>query len=218
MKVKFFFCLVIVLSMIANVAFSTTLKSNDNENSVLLDQSFIVSISLISLIILFFIFSLITKGNRIRKREKILQKEGFNLKPIFKFKKSMVLLNPGTGKVIFVDKNCKRTENQYYDEIDKGRIGSKRCWISKDGFKGFADEKGIAAIWPKYSIALPFNNDGLSAVKSADEKWGFIDMKGNYVIDPIYDSVEPEFENGKTFVKKGNESFYINLKGGIIHP
>lgn len=69
----------------------------------------------------------------------------------------------------------------------------------KEGKFGYIDIHGNVVIYPKYSIALDFQNE-VAAVKLGS-KYGFIDINDNIIVDFKYDSAR-NFSNGYAVVKR----------------
>ena len=88
---------------------------------------------------------------------------------------------------------------------------------------GFANEKGVYTITPKYSRVKNFH-DGLAAVQEVvdDEsfdsgRWGFINTKGEVVIDFIFSREPSDFDNGYALVQtKDGEDVVIDKSGNIF--
>lgn len=105
--------------------------------------------------------------------------------------------------------------------------GLRAFYDASLGKWGYADEKGVVKIQPRFSEAIPFS-EGLAAVQIqkdmySSKTWGFIDKTGKEIISCQSYNIQPtSFREGYAIVKTGDEwSFtaqFINKTGKEVSP
>lgn len=116
------------------------------------------------------------------------------------------------GKFVYVDSSSmkQKIDNEY----DECRLFSEELAAVKvDGKWGFIDKVGKQVIGTKYEECADFN-EGYASFKYQD-KWGFIDINGQEMIPAIYYNVE-SFSNGLARVSLMNPNSNPRILNGFI--
>lgn len=123
----------------------------------------------------------------------------------------------------FIDKNG----NIALDLIEFQGVGTfsegLAAFITAQYLSGYIDKKAKIVIEPQFIEARPFC-EGLAVVKTkekgflfnAETKWGVIDKNGQIVFEDEFDKLY-SFSEGIALAVKGNDLFFLDRKGNVIH-
>ena len=92
------------------------------------------------------------------------------------------------------------------------------CVENGDGLWGYINLKGEYVIPPQFKDALPFSDEGLALVRTADKsrRLGFIDKKGRFKIAPEFIDALPFVKGVAIVVKEGTHPMIINTSGKVM--
>lgn len=111
------------------------------------------------------------------------------------------------GRLLLTDE----TGAPVYQEIRDFEPNGLAAVQNQDGLWGYIDEEGEAAVACLYEEAEPFNEYGLSKVRSG-ELWGCIDETGVQVIPCLYDEIGFN-EYGIVKTREGEEISFLSQTG-----
>ncbi|MEZ4266237.1 MAG: WG repeat-containing protein [Myxococcota bacterium] len=113
-----------------------------------------------------------------------------------------------TGRVVFEARGYDLSDPPSYSE------GLVALRTQRPRRTRFLDLDGKVALEPDFAMARDFR-EGLSAVRTAEGKWGYIDKTGATVIAPTYEFAW-SFRDGLAPVRVASKWGYIDAKGDMV--
>ncbi|WP_435254640.1 WG repeat-containing protein [Tenacibaculum sp. A30] len=128
----------------------------------------------------------------------------------------VVWTNEGNTKTVYINKQGKiilsPKEYDSFGDYSEGLVRVRKN-VNGDYKWGFIDKDGQEVIGFNFSIMPTSFNEGVSVVKSRDNKYGYINNKGEIIIEPKF-KIATGFYKGYALVSEGYKNWKIIDKLG----